>query len=116
MSNDKPRLVKLHNEYEIERCEALKAKLHAAYARVARLESALDRHGAFRDAAVTLVRDMRLALLRGDYLIKQQMDARSDAWLKEVDGPRPTRSPSRPDNLSIDPSLSDMTNDRGEKR
>ena len=61
-------------------------------ARIARLEAALDRQGTFHGVAVAMVRDLRLALLRGDYLMKQEMDARSGAWLKEVDGPRPTRS------------------------
>jgi hypothetical protein len=68
--------------------------LRIARERIEALERALGRHGAFRDVAVLLVRDMRLALLRGDYLMKQKMDVRSDAWLKEVDGPRPTRSES----------------------
>ena len=64
------------------RCDALVAENEA-------LQEALARHGKFRESAVNLVRDLRLALLHGDYLSKQQMDARSSDWLKDVDGPRP---------------------------
>jgi hypothetical protein len=82
------------NGNEIARGHAKAIALHIASLQqhIQRLEAALDRQGTFHGVAVSMVRDLRLALLRGDYLMKQEMDARSDAWLKEVDGPHLTHS------------------------
>ncbi len=72
----------------VDDVRTLLSHVDALEARVATLERVLVRHGDFHASAISLVRDMRLALLRGDYLMKQKMDVRSDVWLKEVDGPR----------------------------
>lgn len=81
--------------------QADEAFILALNERLAANERTLERHGRFRDAAVALVRDMRLAIRQGDYLSKQEMDTRSDAWLKDVDGPRPTAAcrAAQPNNL-----------------
>jgi hypothetical protein len=53
------------------------------------MQRVLLRHVAFRAAVADLIRDMRLAINQGTPLIKSQVNARADAWLKEFDGPRP---------------------------
>jgi hypothetical protein len=89
---DDSELQTIATQSEIPFRREMAAEILASRARIKRLEAALDRQGTFHGTAVAMVRDLRLALLRGDYLMKQEMDARSDAWLKDVDGPRPVRA------------------------